>query len=149
MTRKSYPTDLTDLYRENIAHLIPPPKTGGRPRTSSNREFLNAIFYHVRAGGSWRCLPRDFTLLESAYAYFRAWQEDGTWQTIHDALRDQCRIRKILVVIFSTSDLTHYIRTFADIQQITSWPWESLLANWEPDADLADTHSSSPITACL
>jgi transposase len=60
MTRKSYPTDLLDVEWENIAHLVPPPKTGGRPRTYSNRELLNAIFYHVRADGSWRCLPHDY-----------------------------------------------------------------------------------------
>jgi putative transposase len=91
MTRKSYPTDLTDLEWENIEHLVPPPKTGGRPREYSNRELMNAVFYHVRVGGAWRSLPHDYPPWESVYAYFRAWQADGTWQTIHDALRDECR----------------------------------------------------------
>ena len=91
MTRKSYPTDLSDVQLENIAHLIPAPKSGGRPRSYSNRELLNAMFYHVRAGCSWRCLPHDYPPWESVYAYFRKWQADGTWQGVHDALRDQLR----------------------------------------------------------
>jgi putative transposase len=91
MTRKSYPTDLSDVQWENIAHLIPAPKSGGRPRSYANRELCNAMFYHVRAGCSWRSLPHDYPPWESVYAYFRQWQDDGTWQIVHDALRDQLR----------------------------------------------------------
>jgi len=53
MTRKSYTTDLTDeqweiLQREILQPLIPPAKPGGRPRKTSMREALNAIFYLLR-----------------------------------------------------------------------------------------------------
>jgi hypothetical protein len=41
--RKSYPTDLTDDQWEIASHLIPPAKTGGRPRTIEMREVVNAL----------------------------------------------------------------------------------------------------------
>jgi putative transposase len=43
MTRKPYPTDLTDAQWARIAPLIPPAKPGGRRRTVNVREVLNAI----------------------------------------------------------------------------------------------------------
>jgi putative transposase len=91
MTRKPYPTDLTDLQWDNIAHLVPGPKPGGRPRKYSNRDLVAAICYVCRSGCAWRLLPHDFPPWQSAYAYFRRWQADGTWQRLHDALRDECR----------------------------------------------------------
>ena len=48
MTRESYPTDLTDEQWQILQPLIPPAKPGGRPRKTSMREALNAIFYLLR-----------------------------------------------------------------------------------------------------
>jgi putative transposase len=91
MSRKLYPTDLTDQQWANIAHLVPEPKPGGRPAKYDRREIVNAIFYHLRSGSSWRMLPHDFPPWDTVYGYLRRWQADGTWDTIHDALRDDCR----------------------------------------------------------
>ena len=91
MTRKPYPTDLTDLQWDNIEHLVPAPKPGGRPRKYGNRDLVAAIFYLSRTGCAWRLLPHDFPPWESVYAYFRRWQADGTWHRVHDALRAECR----------------------------------------------------------
>ena len=43
MTRTSYPSDLTDLRWDNIEHLFPQPKRGGRPRNYDNRELVNGV----------------------------------------------------------------------------------------------------------
>jgi transposase len=91
MARKRYPTDLTDLQWCNIEHLVPAAKAGGRPAKYARRDLMDAVFYLVRTGGSWRMLPHDFPPWETAYAYFRRWQADGTWQRVHDALRDEVR----------------------------------------------------------
>ncbi len=48
MSRKPYPTDLTDQQWQVIESLVPPSKAGGRPRTVDMREILNAIFYIKR-----------------------------------------------------------------------------------------------------
>ncbi|BAY22854.1 transposase [Calothrix sp. NIES-2100] len=56
MTRKSYPTDLTDMEWEILAPLIPPAKEGGHPRTTDMREICNAIYYHLKTGCHWKKL---------------------------------------------------------------------------------------------
>ncbi len=91
MSRQRYPTDLTDAQWQRIEHLVPKPKPGGRPATVERREIVNAVFYHVRNGGTWRALPHDLPKWQTVYDYFCQWRDDGTWQRIHDAVRDELR----------------------------------------------------------
>ncbi len=91
MSRQRYPTDLTDAQWQRIEHLVPKPKPGGRPATVERREIVNAVFYHVRNGGTWRALPHDLPKWQTVYDYFCQWRDDGTWQRIHDVLRDELR----------------------------------------------------------
>ncbi len=55
------------------------------------REGVNAILYVDRNGVTWRALPHDFPPWRTVYHYFRAWRRDGTWDRIHEALRDAVR----------------------------------------------------------
>ncbi len=91
MARQPYPTDLTDREWAILAPLIPAAKPGGRPRSVDLREILNGIFYALRAGGSWRMLPHDLPPWPTVYGYFRAWQQDGVWERLNTALREQVR----------------------------------------------------------
>jgi putative transposase len=88
--RKPYPSDLTDEQWALIEPLIPVSKVG-RPREVSMREVLNAIFYQVRSGCQWDMLPHDLPPKSTVYDHFAHWRDDGTWQTIRDALRRQVR----------------------------------------------------------
>jgi len=94
---KPYPTDLTDKQWLQIKPLIPSTKSnkqdGGRERTTDMREVLNAVFYLLRSGCSWRMLPHDFPQWEIVRHYFDAWQKDGTWKKIHDVLRNKVRLK--------------------------------------------------------
>ena len=45
-----------DQYRL-IEPFIPPPKPGGRPRTTDMRRMLDGLFHVVRTGCQWRHLP--------------------------------------------------------------------------------------------
>lgn len=94
-TSKRYPTDMTDRQWKLIEPHLPPPPADprGRPRKHERREIINAILYHLRAGGAWRMLPKDFPPWETVYGYFRDWSQDGTLDRIHDALREQVRTR--------------------------------------------------------
>jgi len=92
MARKAYPTDLTDDEWRALEPLIPPAKPGGRPRSADVREVMNAVRYQLRAGGAWRLLPHDLPPWQTVYAYFRAWQADGTWERIAGALRRDLRV---------------------------------------------------------
>jgi transposase len=91
MTRHRYPSDLTDSQWRRILHLVPKPKPGGRPARYTRREILNAILYQAREGCTWRALPHDLPPYRIAFHYFRAWQADGTWESIHAALREAVR----------------------------------------------------------
>lgn len=87
----SYPTDLTNPQWQLIAHLVPAWNGIGCPPKHSRRHILNAIFYHLRAGGSWRMLPKDFAPWPTVYDYFRQWRRCGWWDKLHDRLRQQVR----------------------------------------------------------
>ncbi len=92
MSRQRYPSDLTDGQWQRLAPLIPPAKSGGHPRTMDVREVVNGILYVLREGCRWRALPHDFPPWSTVYGYFWHWRRDGTWRTIHDALREQARV---------------------------------------------------------
>jgi putative transposase len=87
MERKAYASDLTDEQWELIEDLIPASRPGGRPRTVSMREVVNAILYLTRSGCQWDMLPHDLPHKSSVYDYFALWRDDGTWQQILDVLR--------------------------------------------------------------
>ena len=91
MTRKPYPSDVTDAQWSLLEPLIPPARPGGRPRKVHMREVVNAIFYRNREGCSWRALPHDFPPWKTVYNYFEDWQLDGTWERLLKALRERVR----------------------------------------------------------
>jgi putative transposase len=92
MTRARYPTDLTDRQWQRLEPHLPPAKPGGRPRSSDEREIVNAILYVLRNGIIWRALPHDFPPWKTVHHYFRAWQRDGTWEAVHAGLRGEVRL---------------------------------------------------------
>lgn len=89
-----YPSDLTDQEWARLAPLLPPAKPDGRPRSTDLREVLNALFYLDRTGCQWRALPKDFPPWPTVWSYFRQWRDDGTWQRLHTALREQVRVQQ-------------------------------------------------------
>jgi putative transposase len=92
MPRRAYPTDLTDDEWRVLEPLIPPAKSGGRPRSADVREIMNAIRYVLRSGGAWRLLPHEFPPWPTVYASFRRWDADGTWERMAGVLRRDLRV---------------------------------------------------------
>ena len=96
---KAYSSNLTEWQWELIEPLIPPAKPGGRNREVEIWSVLNAIFYVLTQGCTWRNLPGDFPAWPTVYTYFawrvtrhaRNWRKDGTWVVIHEKLRDWVR----------------------------------------------------------
>ena len=77
-----------DQYRL-LEPLIPPPKPGGRPRTTDMRRTLDGLFHVVRTGCQWRHLPPPpaFPPWRTVYGYFRDFIEAGVWESMrHDLL---------------------------------------------------------------
>ena len=90
---KCYSSDLSDSERECLETHVPAPNKRGRPRTHSTREILDAIFYVLKSGCSWRLLPKDFPPWETVYWWFRKWRVDGTFERRNAALRERLRSR--------------------------------------------------------
>lgn len=88
-----YPSDLTDAEWHVVAPLLPPAKSGGRPRSVDLRRILNGLFYLVRSGCAWRYLPRDYGPWSTVYHYFRMWRNEGRWEQVHAQLREAARQR--------------------------------------------------------
>jgi putative transposase len=89
--RKPYQSDLTEEQWAILQPLLPPAKPGGRPREVDMREVINTILYLNRTGCQWDMLPHDLLPKSTAYEYFSQWRDDGTWQHMMDALREQVR----------------------------------------------------------
>ena len=93
VVRKKYPTDLTDAQWSVLEPIIPPEQGGGRHRETDVRTVLNAIFYRLRSGCSWRMLPKDFPPFQTVYEYYRNWRRSGVIEVIHNALRTKVRVQ--------------------------------------------------------
>ena len=93
MSHETYQTDLSTSEWNILKPYLPPPSKLGRPRTFSFRLIINAIFYVVKTGCQWRLLPHDFPKWNLVYHYFRTWKNNGLWEEINDALREQVRIK--------------------------------------------------------
>jgi putative transposase len=91
MSSTSYPSDLTDVEWQHLEPLLPARMGTGRPREWSLRLIVNGIFYLVRGGCAWRMMPLEYPPWSTVYDYYRQWRRDGTWETIHTALREQVR----------------------------------------------------------
>jgi putative transposase len=76
-----------DQYRL-LEPLIPPPRPGGRPRTTNMRQLLDGLFYLVRTGCQWRHLPPPpaFPPWSTVYGYFRTFLAAGVWESMRHHL---------------------------------------------------------------
>jgi putative transposase len=90
MRTQRYPSDLRDDQWALVKPLIPV-YPGGRPRKTSMRDVMDAIFYVLRTGCQWRFLPKDLPPKSTVWGYFDEWRHNGVLEAIHDRLRDRVR----------------------------------------------------------
>jgi len=89
-TDVEYPSDLSDRQWRIIKRLLPQWNGWGR-RPICRRQIINAILYVARTGCQWRQLPHDFPHWKTVYNIFWSWRNDGTWERIHNILREKVR----------------------------------------------------------
>lgn len=90
--RVPYPSDLSDTeFAVPVPHL-PEPAQCGRPWQPPLREMLDGIFYVIRTGCQWRCLPHEYPPWRTVCWGFARRRRDGTWQRLNAALRERLRI---------------------------------------------------------
>ena len=87
---------LSDEQYDLVEPLIPPPKPGGRPRTTDMRRVLDGLFYLVRTGCQWRHLPPPpaFPPWRTVYGYFREFLAAGVWEALRHHLVTALRERE-------------------------------------------------------
>ena len=87
---RSYPSDLSNKQWDVLKSLFAT-SCSEPSRKYPVRDVLNAIFYVNRTGCQWNYLPSSFPAWPAVYNQFRRWQKDGTWDKVHDTLRDRLR----------------------------------------------------------
>src|SRR5262249_3812378 len=68
--------------------LLPPRSSHGKLRRHALRAILNAIFYLLRTGCTWRYLPSEFLPWQTAYYHVRQFCRTGVWTRLWRARRD-------------------------------------------------------------
>ena len=90
-----YRSDLTDAQWAKLEVLLresePRRHAGGRPRKYPLRQVTDAVLYVVKTGCQWRQMPSNFPPWLSVHQQFRVWRDDGTWERVTQALREQGR----------------------------------------------------------
>ncbi len=67
--------------------MLPPERTGKRGRPSRpHREVLNGILWVKRTGAPWRDLPDRYPPFGTCHGRLTAWQRDGVWERVLQAL---------------------------------------------------------------
>src|SRR3954469_20852666 len=86
-----YPSDMTDREWAIIAPLLPPARSGGRPRTVDLRALMDAILFIASSGCQWRMLPKDCPPRSTVQGYFYDWRDGRLWETINQLLAMSAR----------------------------------------------------------
>ena len=86
-------TDLTDAEWALVADLFEREGRRGAPPRFERRLMVNACCYALRTGCAWRLLPKTFPPWQAVYMSFKRWAAAGTFETLHDRLRQQWRDR--------------------------------------------------------
>lgn len=93
--KAGYPSSLTDAewaVLEPVYEATRPRR--GRPPQHDPRLLVNAVFYVLRSGCSWRMLPTEFPAWETVYATFRNWSKSGRLEAFYKALHGMWRARE-------------------------------------------------------
>lgn len=88
---QQYSTDLSDAQWERVRPFVE--KSFGRPAQVDRRCVVNALLYILRTGCQWRMLPREFPRWSTVHSCYWRWRRDGTLEKLHDALREEVRLK--------------------------------------------------------
>lgn len=86
-------TDLTDAEWAVVSDLFERDGRRGAPARYERRRMVNACCYALRTGCAWRLLPKTFPPWQAVYKSFARWAAAGTFEALHDRLRQQWRDR--------------------------------------------------------
>ncbi len=77
--------ELTDEQWQRLEPLLRPRQKRGRLSTD-DRKTLDGILYVLRTGCPWADVPRKYGSPATCWRRLRAWEQDGTWESIWHSL---------------------------------------------------------------
>lgn len=92
MSRKQYPSDISDEEWSFVAPYLTLVKEGSPQRQHDLREVFDALRWMVRSGSPWRYLPGDFPRWEAVYQQTQRWLAAGCFEAIVHDLRGMLRV---------------------------------------------------------
>jgi transposase len=92
MSRKPYPSDVSDDEWAFVAPYLTLMTEDAPQRTHSLREVFNALRWIVRSGAPWRLMPNDLPPWYTVYQQTRRWIEAGVFEAIVHDLRALLRV---------------------------------------------------------
>ena len=87
MTRKSYPSDVSDAEWEFLVPYLTLMREDAPQRDYSLRDVFDALRYVVKTGCQWDFLPHDFPPSSAVYQQARRWIAAGVFEEIAHDLR--------------------------------------------------------------
>lgn len=94
MTRKPYPSDVTDDEWAFIAPYLTLMKEDAPQRDYALREVFNGVRWIVRTGAQWRMLPNDLPPWYTVYQQAQRWIAAGVFEDMVHDLRALLRLAK-------------------------------------------------------
>jgi transposase len=87
MTRKAYPSDVSDEEWVFVAPYLTLMKENAPQREHSLREVFNGLRYIVRTGAPWRMMPNDLPPWHTVYQQTQRWLKAGVFEEMVRDLR--------------------------------------------------------------
>src|SRR5512144_143971 len=85
MTRKPYPSDVTDEEWAFVAPYLVLMREDAPQREHELREVFNGLRWLVRAGAAWRMMPNDLPPWYTVYQQTQRWLAAGVFEAmVHD-----------------------------------------------------------------
>ena len=85
MTRKNYPSDVSDEEWAFVAPYLTLMKQDAPQRHHDLREVFDALRWMVRSGSAWRYLPHDFPRWDVVYQQAQRWLRARVFEAmVHD-----------------------------------------------------------------
>jgi transposase len=92
MSRKPYPSDVSDDEWAFVAPYLTLMTEDAPQRTHSLREVFNGLRWLVRAGAMWRMMPHDLPPWHTVYQQTQRWIKAGVLAAIVHDLRELLRV---------------------------------------------------------
>lgn len=92
MSRKSYPSDVSDEEWSFVAPYLRLMKEDAPQRQHELRQVFDALRWMVRSGSPWRYLPNDFPRWDVVYQQTQRWLKAGCFEAMVEDLRMVLRV---------------------------------------------------------